>query len=87
MDKPFLLIAGDHYYPSRGSEDWIARFETVSEAREQIEYVDCPKFFKSGPMKGQLKSNNITYRIKCSKDPDREYDWYEIVDVRDIENR
>ena len=40
MTKPYLLIAGDCYYPSSGTGDWIDCYETVEEAREQIEYDD-----------------------------------------------
>lgn len=28
MNKPFLLIAGDYYYPGSGTSDWIGRYET-----------------------------------------------------------
>lgn len=38
MTKPYLLIAGDCYYPSSGTGDWIDCYETVEEAREEIEY-------------------------------------------------
>lgn len=83
MKKPFLLIAGDAYYPSPGTGDWIAFYETVAEAREQIEYVDYPTYYTKGKMKGQVKWNDIRYRIKSSKCPFHEYDWYEIADVRE----
>lgn len=32
MKKPYLLIAGWDYYPSRGTGDWVACFETKEEA-------------------------------------------------------
>ena len=32
MKKPYLLIAGWDYYPSSGTEDWIACFENWEEA-------------------------------------------------------
>ena len=38
--KPYLLIAGDCYYPSSGTGDWIDCYETVEEAREEIENID-----------------------------------------------
>lgn len=36
MDKPFLLIAGEHCYPQLGTGDWIDRFETQEEARIRV---------------------------------------------------
>jgi hypothetical protein len=78
MNKPYLLIAGDCYYPSDGTGDWIECFSTVEEAREQIEYIDNPQFFTKGEKKGQIKSNHITYKIRG-----RVLDWYEIVDLRE----
>jgi hypothetical protein len=83
MNKPYLLIAGDNLYPSDGTGDWIKCYESVAEAREKINYLDYPTFFSSGKMKGQLKSNNIKYTISDSIDPNREYNWYEIVDLRE----
>ncbi len=32
MKKPFLLIAGHHYYPGAGTGDWIGCFSTEGEA-------------------------------------------------------
>lgn len=32
MKKPYLLIVGFDYYPSRGTGDWIKCFETEEEA-------------------------------------------------------
>jgi hypothetical protein len=78
MNKPYLLIAGDSHYPSADTGDWIGCFSTIEEAREQIEYIDHPRFFTQGKMKGQLKSNHITYKIG-----DREFDWYHIEDLRE----
>jgi hypothetical protein len=83
MNRPYLLIAGDNLYPSAGDQDWIKCYESVAEAREKINYIDYPTFFNSGKMKGHLKSNKICYTISDSKDPNREYDWYEIVDLRE----
>ena len=57
MRKPFLLIAGYDYYPSRDTEDWKGCFET---------YEDAMKEFNS-------------YRKN-------QFDWYEIVDLRDWVN-
>ena len=35
--KPYLLIAGDNYYPSAYTDDWIDCYETKEEAKEKIE--------------------------------------------------
>lgn len=32
-ETPFLLFAGEHYYPRGGWEDWRGRFETLDEAK------------------------------------------------------
>lgn len=32
-EKPFLLFAGEHYYPHGGWEDWRGRFEALDEAK------------------------------------------------------
>ena len=34
--KYFLLIAGDQFYPERGTEDWIDAYETMEEAEAQV---------------------------------------------------
>lgn len=34
--KYFLLIAGQTYYPERGSSNWIATYETMEEAEAQV---------------------------------------------------
>lgn len=78
MTKPYLLIAGGAYYPSAGTGDWIDCYSTAEEAKEQIEYIDHLQFFTKGKMKGQLKSNHITYKIEG-----RVFDWYEIIDLRE----
>jgi len=33
--KPYLLIAGDNYYPSSYTGDWIECYETEEEAAEK----------------------------------------------------
>ena len=55
--KYFLLIAGDNYYPSHRTGDWIGCFETYQEALNQI-------------------------KDRCVV-RDREFDWYDIVDLRE----
>ena len=37
MTKPYLLIAGDCYYPSADTGDWIGCFSTYEEAKAQVE--------------------------------------------------
>lgn len=37
MNKPYLLIAGDNYYPSDGTGDWVGCFSTLEEAKAQVE--------------------------------------------------
>ena len=39
MRKPFLLTAGDHYYPSSRTGDWIECYETKEEAEEKWEEI------------------------------------------------
>ena len=48
MNKPYLLIAGDYYYPSSRSGDWVACFETENEAREQVEPVTTHDYYARG---------------------------------------
>ena len=40
MDKPYLLIAGDRYYPEAGTGDWLQCFETEEEALSLISPAD-----------------------------------------------
>jgi hypothetical protein len=37
MTKPYLLIAGENFYPSRDTGDWIGCFSTYEEAKAQVE--------------------------------------------------
>lgn len=37
MNKPYLLIAGDYYYPSPHTGDWVGCFSTYEEAKAQVE--------------------------------------------------
>ena len=32
MNKPYLLIAGENFYPSDGTGDWVGCFSTYEEA-------------------------------------------------------
>lgn len=38
-NKYYLLIAGENYYPNRGTGDWIGTFETHEEAEAKIKTV------------------------------------------------
>jgi hypothetical protein len=37
--KPYLLIAGDNYYPCSKTGDWIECYETEEEAEEKWEEI------------------------------------------------
>ena len=46
MRKPFLLTAGDHYYPCCGTRDWIDRYETEEEAKEKWEEISSKSKYR-----------------------------------------
>ena len=58
MNKPYLLIAGDCYYPSSGSGDWVACFETESDAIKQVEFITKHDYYTQGKNKGEIKSTH-----------------------------
>jgi hypothetical protein len=64
MKKPFLLIAGDGYYPSSGTGDWIDCFGTYEEAKEQVEVIQHHTYYTKGKNKGEIKSTHETYVVK-----------------------
>lgn len=72
--KHYLLIAGNQYYPFAGTGDWIACFDTYEEAKKEVRGAIVPKYHnkKSGDEMVQKHSIRGT-----------NYDWYEIVDLRD----
>jgi hypothetical protein len=37
--KKFLLLAGQHYYPGAGTQDWIGTFETKEETLKWAKLV------------------------------------------------
>jgi hypothetical protein len=37
MTKPYLLIAGENFYPSADTGDWVGCFSTYEEAKAQVE--------------------------------------------------
>lgn len=86
MNKPFLLIAGSHYYPSAYTDDWVGCYETYEEAKAQVELVQRHTYFKAGKNKGEVKSTQEAYLVH-REDYDREVDWFEIVDLNDWTNR
>jgi hypothetical protein len=71
--KHYLLIAGDHYYPSSKTGDWIGCFSTREEAENNI-------------FKEPFMHRGITlYRYKIN---DHDYvDWYEIIDLEEWMNK
>lgn len=71
MDKPYLLIAGLSYYPTGGTGDWIARFNTLEEAENEV----CKE--KEVVPRGSRKPI-IIRRYKIFN---QLYDWYEIVNL------
>ena len=42
--KHYLLIAGDNYYPSAYTDDWIECYETIKEAEEKWEEISKQKY-------------------------------------------
>jgi hypothetical protein len=78
--KKFLLIAGDGYYPSSGTGDWVGCFSSYEEAESKVEGVEKFTLITKGPLKGQKEYSHTEYRINGG-----EYlkDWYKIVDLDD----
>lgn len=66
--KPYLLIAGENYYPSAGTGDWINTFTSYEEALAVIETVTSVG--RRQKTYNRYKINNI------------HYDWYEIIDLK-----
>ncbi len=74
MTKPYLLIAGYQYYPAPGTDDWIGCFSTKEDAEEEVIEVVVPKYRNKKFGDGMVTKWSIR---------DMEYDWYEIVDLRE----
>lgn len=83
MKKPYLLIAGDNYYPSADTDDWIGCFSTYEEAKAQVEVKEYHEYYTKGKNKGEIKSTHNHYVVKGGTYGDRRCDWYEIVDLRE----
>lgn len=82
MKKPFLLIAGEGYYPSSGTGDWIGCYETQKEAEEQVKFIEYHTYYTKGKKQGQIKETYTTYEVN-GKYGVRKCDWYDVVDLRD----
>jgi hypothetical protein len=78
IKKRFLLTAGDSYYPSSGSHDWIGFYETIEDAESMVEKTKVIKYYNQGKNKGAYKS--IIYTFSINGDT---VDWYEIIDIMD----
>lgn len=74
----FLLIAGDCYYPQADTGDWIGCFPTFDAARAQVTNIDHKRTITKGAKKGQEEVTHTSHSING-----REYDWFDIVDLRD----
>jgi hypothetical protein len=70
MNKPYLLIAGDYYYPPVGTSGWVGCFASVEEAEAQI-------------ITGLGLHGEPMYKIRGIEET---RDWYKIVDLRDWTN-
>lgn len=44
MEKYFLLIAGDAYYPQSGTQDWIKTFVSEEEAESYVTKIKDWKY-------------------------------------------
>ena len=70
MKKPFLLIAGDNYYPGGGTSDWVGCYATKEEALAQIGKPEGHEGY-CGLGGHFIKARNYS----C--------DWFEIIDLRE----
>jgi len=77
-EKYFLLIAGLYYYPQTGTEDWIGTYSSQEDAEKEIKTIEHTRTITKGKRKGEKELEYTRYQIK-----DSEYDWYEIIDLRD----
>jgi hypothetical protein len=83
MSKPYLLIAGDCFYPSADTGDWVGCFSTYEEAKAQVEVKERHDYYTKGKNKGEIKSTHRSYIVKGGMG----CDWYEIVDLREWTER
>ena len=76
MNKPYLLIAGDNYYPSADTGDWVGCFSTYEEAKAQVEPRKTNGYTVN--VRDWGKTNGYTVNVR-----DWGCDWYEIIDLRE----
>lgn len=76
MTKPFLLIAGDNYYPSADTGDWKERFDSYEEAIDSIQEIPVYRKITTGKNKGEDEISYTLYKYK-----EGQYDWYCIVNL------
>jgi hypothetical protein len=76
--KPFLLIAGDSYYPQSGVSDWIRTYATFEEAKSAVSLIQNKRTITKGNRKGEEEVISTDYKIGETR-----YDWYDIVDLRE----
>ena len=76
--KPFLLIAGDNYYPEAYTGNWIGCFSTYEEAATKVILVEHKRIITHGKRKGQEEITGKSHQIDG-----RDYDWWDIVDLRE----
>jgi hypothetical protein len=70
MNKPFLLIVGNDYYPARSTGDWIGCYSSYEEAKSKIIIFGNDEWWY-----GKLNEPN-------SKNHNDEFNWYDIIDLR-----
>ena len=80
--KKFLLIAGDNYYPSSGTEDWKGCYATREEAESHITVEETPILYTSGKKINQVKEIHKSFLLDG-----HHVDWYDIVDLEAWMNR
>jgi len=76
--KPFLLIAGDNYYPEAYTGNWIGCFSTYEEAATKVTLVEHKRIITHGKRKGQEEITGKSHQIDG-----RDYDWWDIFDLRE----
>lgn len=69
IEKPFLVIMGDDYYPCKETKDWKVTFSTLTEAQNAVRIVES----LATPRYKHYEFTGDSWH----------YDWYQIVDLRD----
>jgi hypothetical protein len=78
MQKYFLLMAGDNYYPGPGTYNWIDTYSSYDEALSKVSIIDHKRVITKGNKKGQQELMYQSYKIN-----DKNYDWFEIINLQD----